>query len=318
MARSTGSLEGLLARVAPVADRVGKADFYPALLSALAAHLKADLPMMMRYSAQNAPEYIIHEGLHPEHMALYRRGLYRVDPIYRLCRCETGQGVKDLTEISTPEELTGDYFKIFLRLTGMADDLAILFPVGERASLGLVFERKSRFRRAEIEEMRALFPLLDSLHRLHQGHSRPVDRGRRQDPGLPPIDYRQAVDAYLRAELTPRELEICAKIGPCRAVKVWCAASKTIVPTTSAGRRSGVNCTREKEAWSTSARVRTVSVLASPGTPSSRTWPPVRSPINSRSTMVSCPTIRLRTSPITSATGNGTQSSSSCVMPIAR
>ena len=45
MARSTGSLEGLLARVAPVADRVGKADFYPALLSALAAHLKADLPM---------------------------------------------------------------------------------------------------------------------------------------------------------------------------------------------------------------------------------------------------------------------------------
>lgn len=212
MARSTGSLEGLLARVAPVADRVGKADFYPALLSALAAHLKADLPMMMHYSAQNAPEYIIHDGLRPEHMALYRRGLYRVDPIYRLCRSETGQGVKDLTEISTPEELTGDYFKIFLRLTGMADDLAILFPVGERASLGLVFERKFRFRRAEIEEMRALFPLLDSLHRLHQGHSRPVDRGRRQDPGLPPIDYRQAVDVYLRAELTPRERDIVGLI----------------------------------------------------------------------------------------------------------
>lgn len=212
MGKSTASLEGLLARIAPVADRVGKPDFYPALLSALAAHLKADLPMMMRYSARNAPEYIIQAGLRPEHMELYRRGLYRVDPIYRLCRHETGQGVKDLTEISTPEELSGDYFKIFLRLTGMADDLAILFPVGNRASLGLVFERKTRFHRAEIAEMHALFPLLDSLHRLHQGHSRPAGRSRRQDPGLPPIDYRKAVDAYLRAELTPRERDIVGLI----------------------------------------------------------------------------------------------------------
>jgi DNA-binding CsgD family transcriptional regulator len=209
--RSTGSLEGLLARIAPVADRVGKPEFYPTLLAALAAHLKADLPMMMRYSAQNAPQYIIHEGLQTEHMELYRRGLYRVDPIYRLCRNERGQGVMDLTEISTPEELSSDYFKIFLRLTGMADDLAILLPVAD-ASLGLVFERRVRFRRAEIAEMRMLFPLLHSLHRLHQAFSRPADRGRRKDPGLPPIDYRKAVDLYLHAELTPRERDIVGLI----------------------------------------------------------------------------------------------------------
>jgi DNA-binding CsgD family transcriptional regulator len=207
-----GSLEGLLGRLALVADQVGKPDFYPALLAALAAHLKADLPMMMRYSAQDAPEYIIHEGLQPEHMALYRRGLYRVDPIYRLCRGETGQGVKDLTEISTPEELRGDYFKIFLRLTGMADDLAILFPAEDRGTIGLVFERRTRFRREEIAEMHALFPLLGSLHRLHRNLSRPADRSRSKDPGLPPIDYREALDAYLREELTPRERDIVGLI----------------------------------------------------------------------------------------------------------
>jgi DNA-binding CsgD family transcriptional regulator len=207
-----GSLEGLLARVAQVADRIGKPEFYPALLAALAAHLKADLPMMMRYSAENAPEYVIHAGLQPEHMELYRRGLYRVDPIYRLCRNERGQGVTDLTEISTAEELSGDYFKIFLRLTGMADDLAILFPVEDQASVGLVFERRTRFLRGEIAEMRMLFPLMDSLHRLHQNLSGPAGRSRRQDPGLPPIDYRKAVDAYLRAELTPRERDIVGLI----------------------------------------------------------------------------------------------------------
>ena len=109
MGRSTeraAALEGLLARIAQVADRVGKPDFYSEVLASLTAHLKADLPMMMRYSAQNAPEYIIHAGLQAEHMELYRRGLYRVDPIYRLCRNARGQGVMDLTEISTPEAST--------------------------------------------------------------------------------------------------------------------------------------------------------------------------------------------------------------------
>jgi DNA-binding CsgD family transcriptional regulator len=202
----------LLERIAQVADRVGKPEFYPVLLSALAEHLKADLPMMMRYSAQNAPEYVIHEGLQAEHMELYRRGLYRVDPIYRLCRNQQGRGVMDLTEVSTPEELKGDYFKIFLRLTGMADDLAILFPAENQGSIGLVFERRTRFRREEIAEMHTLFPLLDSLHRLHQTLSEPVGRNRRTAPGLPPIAYGKAVDGFLQDQLTPRERDIVGLI----------------------------------------------------------------------------------------------------------
>ena len=45
-----------------------------------------------------------------------------------------------------------------------------------------------------------------------------------------------------------------------------------------------------------SASVRTASVLASPGTPSSRMWPPVSRPTSRRSTMASCPTMRRETS----------------------
>ena len=206
------ALDTLLPRLAQVADQIGQPGFYPELLSVLAERLGADLPMMMRYSAQSAPEYLIHDGLEPEHMALYQRGLYRVDPIYRLCRNAEGRGVKDLTEISTPDELAGDYFNIFLRLTGMADDLAILFPVEDKASIGLVFERRTRFQRREIAEMRSLFPLLDSLHRMHRSLGQPAGRTRRTDPGLPPIDYRKAVDGFLQEELTPRERDIVGLI----------------------------------------------------------------------------------------------------------
>src|SRR6059036_1507310 len=69
-----------------------------------------------------------------------------------------------------------------------------------------------------------------------------------------------------------------------------------MVPITSAGSRSGVNWIREKAIRRHSATVRTARVLARPGTPSSRTWPPVSRPISSRSTITSWPTTRFATS----------------------
>src|SRR6185312_6418289 len=61
------------------------------------------------------------------------------------------------------------------------------------------------------------------------------------------------------------------------------------VPTRSAGTRSGVNWMRRKVPPSTVASVRTVSVLARPGTPSRRTWPPVSSATSRRSSIASWP-----------------------------
>src|SRR5678816_3436492 len=57
---------------------------------------------------------------------------------------------------------------------------------------------------------------------------------------------------------------------------------------------------REKVVEIVSARVRTVSVFARPGTPSSNTWPPVRMLMSSRSIMYSCPTTRSATWRLTS------------------
>jgi hypothetical protein len=89
---------------------------------------------------------------------------------------------------------------------------------------------------------------------------------------------------------------IWAKSGPFLTWKSWVFWSTPLVPIRSAGRRSGVNWMREKLAWMISERVRTARVLARPGTPSSRMWPPVSIPTSSRSTMASCPTIRRDTS----------------------
>jgi hypothetical protein len=59
----------------------------------------------------------------------------------------------------------------------------------------------------------------------------------------------------------------------------------------SEGTRSGVNWTRRKVPPRVSARVFTVSVLARPGTPSIRRWPPARRATKTRSSMASWPTM---------------------------
>src|SRR6266705_5492635 len=69
-----------------------------------------------------------------------------------------------------------------------------------------------------------------------------------------------------------------------------------MVPMTSAGSRSGVNWIRENAMRRHSATVRTARVLASPGTPSSSTCPPVSKPMSRRSTINSCATTRFATS----------------------
>ena len=207
-----------LAQLARVADCVGGAAFYGELLKAFGKHLAADLSMVMRYSRRNAPEYLIHDGLESEHMDMYLRGLYRVDPIYRLCRQRRVQGVKDLAAVSTPADRTGDYFNVFLRLTGMADDLVMLLPLDAETYVGVVYERRTLFSSYELGEMRTLFPLIESLHRVHQrlirtpSTSNAVGRGKQEtevpERGLLPIDHKAALGSFLRLELTPRERDI--------------------------------------------------------------------------------------------------------------
>ena len=79
-----------------------------------------------------------------------------------------------------------------------------------------------------------------------------------------------------------------AKIGPAMNVNrrrpVSGSSWRMSVPVMSEGIMSGVNWMRRKERLEIRATVLTSSVLASPGTPTSSTWPRAKSPISSSST----------------------------------
>ena len=78
------------------------------------------------------------------------------------------------------------------------------------------------------------------------------------------------------------------------------APPKTLVPVTSLGRRSGVNCTRENSSPRAVASVRAVSVLPVPGTSSTRTCPRASRATSSRSKKTVSPTTASPTASTTS------------------
>jgi hypothetical protein len=73
------------------------------------------------------------------------------------------------------------------------------------------------------------------------------------------------------------------KIGPRVRVNVLVWKLNRLVPMMSPGMRSGVNCTRPKPSDKDAANARPISVFATPGTPSSRTWPSASRLTSSRS-----------------------------------
>ena len=86
------------------------------------------------------------------------------------------------------------------------------------------------------------------------------------------------------------------KIGPARNSKSPSRWFQIDEPVTSAGSRSGVNWTRLKPSPLASAKERAVSVFASPGTSSSRTWPSASRPSRISSSCSRLPTTARSTS----------------------
>ncbi len=88
-----------------------------------------------------------------------------------------------------------------------------------------------------------------------------------------------------------------AKIGPGRKVNLRRPVSgsswRMSVPVMSAGIRSGVNCMRLKERCRIFDTVLTSSVLARPGTPTSRQWPRLNMAMSNCSMTSFWPTITL-------------------------
>src|SRR2546421_3239370 len=92
-----------------------------------------------------------------------------------------------------------------------------------------------------------------------------------------------------------------AKMGPARKWKEAFLASYTMLPVTSDGMRSGVNWTLRNSIARACPSAFTISVLATPGTPSRMTWPRTSRAARIPKTAGSWPFTALATSALTAA-----------------
>jgi len=121
------------------------------------------------------------------------------------------------------------------------------------------------------------------------------EAGRRRSPGALPSPRAARPGSSGRAVDLVREQQV-REDRPLRNENSAVRASYTSEPVTSPGMRSGVNCTRLVSRSSAADRVRTSSVLATPGTPSSSTWPRHSRAMTRPVTAASWPTTALATS----------------------
>ena len=132
------------------------------------------------------------------------------------------------------------------------------------------------------------------------------------------ITSRSADCTFAGARLISSASRKLQKTGPRWVSNEPVSARYIRVPTRSDGTRSGVNWMRLKDPPRTLAAVLMVSVLASPGTPSIRRWPPASRQVNTRSSISSCPAItrliskRARSSISFACWGSGTGACSDC------
>ena len=117
---------------------------------------------------------------------------------------------------------------------------------------------------------------------------------------------RSAACVFGGARLISSPSSRLQKTGPGRNSKLAVRWSKTDEPVTSEGSRSGVNCTRPKRRPVAVANERAMSVLATPGTSSSRTCPSASSASSTSSRTSRLPTTARSTSSRIASAGAAT------------
>jgi DNA-binding CsgD family transcriptional regulator len=161
-----------VAAFAGAVDAITTADFHGTLLEAVNRFIACDLTGIIHYSRSSMPRYVCAENLPQRDLDLYFSGLYRFDPYFRYWREKERPGVVTVREACLPDnpddEKYQDYFTLFMPGAGIVDSVAIFCPTLGTGCLSLFFDRATAYEPAEIETLRAIFPMIQALNKANQ------------------------------------------------------------------------------------------------------------------------------------------------------
>jgi DNA-binding CsgD family transcriptional regulator len=166
-ARDQKAAEAVYQATGAVVDRLGKHDFYDRLLDLIGRQVPHDLAALVRYSKGARPDLVLPRIELTEVFETYRQYFYALDPFFHHWREVGEEGVFRLRSMASDLHRTR-YAREFLRPAAIYDEIAVFLPKIGDASPTLILDRASgAFSEAETARIRALYPLLASLHRRH-------------------------------------------------------------------------------------------------------------------------------------------------------
>lgn len=163
--------EQLMLGLTTLTGRVGKDDFYEAALETIGGMVSCPRQLMIRYGRFGKPEIVINKSMTESAKKFYLSKLYRLDPLLRLVKTGSSEGVLTFRELrkTEPDNL---FFDELYSSARIYDELAIMLSAPGGVSIAICFDRSDRrFTQAETHRLRQIFPLLKALHALHMERS---------------------------------------------------------------------------------------------------------------------------------------------------
>ena len=169
--------EQLLLGLTEIASRIGKKDFYESTLEMVGIMVNCPRQLMIRYGRYGKPELAINTSMTKSAVDFYLAKLYRLDPLLRLVKSGTTEGVMTFQELRKTEPDNLFYDELF-ETARIYDELAIMLSAPGGVSIALCFDRSDRrFTTSESHRARQIFPLINTMHTLHIERSLLTRRG---------------------------------------------------------------------------------------------------------------------------------------------
>ncbi len=180
--------------------------------------LHTELSRVCRF--RNFIVYIFREGSRPallytnlgmdsvrESMADYIKGLYALDPFYKL-NLEKATGLYRMSDIMPGDFPKSEYFRHFYRFTNVVDELRYIVRPAEDQAVHVFVEQESSqtsFSQSEVGLFRALTPLIEAFVSAHIGWR--FRQQTIQSTPAPRFDLREKIEEMSSGSLTPREVD---------------------------------------------------------------------------------------------------------------
>lgn len=152
-----------------VAEHIGTAEFYRAMMSAAGTFVPSDDFQVIHYPGKGNPLYVVDDATSPDLRDLYK-SFSTYDPFLRDWRDHHRAGIRTLSQVQPPDYDDGGYCSGFYDLTGYADEVGLMFPALIGSANGVFLQRGRRFSRREIGRFERLYPALRRLHAAHRRH----------------------------------------------------------------------------------------------------------------------------------------------------